>query len=156
MKDKRNEKWLDDQITKAINTTKPHFDLEEWKAKYPEEFQMLKAPAAPETSTPLQRICHAIVKNPLTKIAAAAAVIVIAAVIFFSGKPDQPLETANYAEPTKSPATMMTAMSLNIAYRKGGMAAVEKQCERAFKLLGPRPGSISVKELLAELNNGNS
>ncbi len=47
---------------------------------------------------------------------------------------------------------MMTAMSLNIAYRKGGIEEVEKQYNEAFKLLGPRPATITVTELLAEYN----
>jgi len=46
----------------------------------------------------------------------------------------------------------MTAMSLNIAYRKGGMEEVDRQCDMAFEMLGPRPGKISVREILAELN----
>jgi hypothetical protein len=47
---------------------------------------------------------------------------------------------------------MMTAMSLTIAYRKGGMEALEEQYDQAFKQLGPRPGSLSVDQVLTEFN----
>jgi hypothetical protein len=43
-------------------------------------------------------------------------------------------------------------MSLTITYRKGGMEAVEEQYNEAFKLLGPRPGSLSVEQIIAEFN----
>jgi hypothetical protein len=43
-------------------------------------------------------------------------------------------------------------MSLNIAYRKGGMEAVEEQYNEAFKLLGPRPGSLLAEQIFTEFN----
>jgi hypothetical protein len=51
---------------------------------------------------------------------------------------------------------MMTAMSLTIAYRRGGLEAVEQQCEKAIEMLGPRPKTISVQELLEDFNSENS
>ena len=38
----KNEKWLDELISRSINTDKPEFDVEKWKQEYGEEFQMLK------------------------------------------------------------------------------------------------------------------
>jgi len=52
----------------------------------------------------------------------------------------------------KTPAEMMTAMSLTIAYRKGGMEALEAQYDEACKQLGPRPRSLSVNQVLTEFN----
>ncbi len=45
MNKKRNEKWLDKLISRTINTTKPEFDVEKWKQKYPEELGILKSRA---------------------------------------------------------------------------------------------------------------
>jgi hypothetical protein len=45
-------------------------------------------------------------------------------------------------------------MSLNLAYRQGGMEAVDKQYEKAFKRTGPRPEKLTVEDLFAELNGG--
>jgi len=52
---------------------------------------------------------------------------------------------------TKTPVEMLTVVSLNIAYRKGGMEAVEEQYNNAYKQLGP-PRSLSVEQILAEFN----
>jgi len=52
----------------------------------------------------------------------------------------------------KSPAQMVTAMSLRMAYRNGGMEALEKQCDEAVKLLGPSRPSSSLADLVKDLN----
>jgi hypothetical protein len=48
---------------------------------------------------------------------------------------------------------MMTAMSLTMAYRRGGIDALDEQCEKAIRMLGPRPLRLTLGQLLAE-NNG--
>jgi ABC-type amino acid transport system permease subunit len=52
----------------------------------------------------------------------------------------------------KSPVEMMTAMSLERAFQRGGIEAVEKQCKEAFRSIGLRPGSLSLEQILAEFN----
>jgi len=37
--------------------------------------------------------------------------------------------------------------SLTIAYRRGGIEGIENQCEKALKILGPQPASISLGDL---------
>jgi hypothetical protein len=59
-------------------------------------------------------------------------------------------------EVKKSPIEMMTAISLELAFQRGGIEAVEKQCKQAFKPIGPRPGSLSIEQILAEFNGKNS
>jgi hypothetical protein len=39
-----------------------------------------------------------------------------------------------------------------MAYRRGGIEAVEQQCEEAVEKLGPQPAKIMVKELLTKSN----
>ena len=41
MKEQKDEKWLDELIAGAIDSSKPQFDAEQWKEKYPEEFKLL-------------------------------------------------------------------------------------------------------------------
>ena len=41
MNEQENGKRLDELISHTINTTKPHFNSEKWKQKYPDEFQTL-------------------------------------------------------------------------------------------------------------------
>ena len=52
----------------------------------------------------------------------------------------------------KSPVEMMTAISLERAFRRGGIEAVDDQCRKAFRPLELRPGSLSVEQILAEFN----
>ena len=41
MSTEKDNKWLDELITRSINTSKPQFNSEKWKHKYPDEFQTL-------------------------------------------------------------------------------------------------------------------
>lgn len=152
MDKEKNEKHLDELISHAINTEKPQFDAEKWKQKYPDEYQTLLSRAAKGDSARQPGILKVILKSPLTKIAAAAVIII--AVSFFSTHqgPSEQADTTTVSKITKSPVEMMTAISLNIAYRKGGIEAVDKQGEKVIKMLGPRPAEITVTELLEEYN----
>jgi hypothetical protein len=151
MNEQRNEKRMDELISRTINTEKPQFDAKTWKQKYPDEYQVLLARAAKGDSNRQPTILKVILKSPLTKIAAAA--VIILAVSFFSihqdpGNQEQP----GIAEVTKSPVEMMTAISLERAFRQGGIEAVENQCEQSLKLLGTRTDGLSSQELLSEFN----
>jgi len=151
MNKQRNEKRLDELISQTINTVKPRFDAEKWKQKYPDEFQSLLSRAAKGDSVRRPNILKVILKSPLTKIAAAA--VIILAVSFFSTHQDPgEQERPKIVEVTKSPVEMVTAISLERAFRRGGIEAVEKQCKQAFKPIGPQPRSLSVEQILAEFN----
>jgi hypothetical protein len=150
MSKKTDEKWLDELICRTINSGKPEFDAEKWKQKYPEELQMLKSMSAEKTRTRQPGIWRTVCQSPITKLAAAAVIIAgigLHAVLVHQGPGERSVMKA-----AKSPTKMMTAMSLTMAYRRGGIEAVEKQFERALDMLGPRPAQITVKELLAEFN----
>ncbi len=147
-----NEKRLDEIISRNINTEKPQFDAEKWKQKYPAEFQTLLSRKAKGDSIRQPNILKVFLKSPLTKIAAAAVIIVAISFFIAHQGPSEQANTTTVSKATKSPVEMMTAMSLTITYRKGGMEAVEKQYNEAFKLLGPRPGSLSVEQIIAEFN----
>jgi hypothetical protein len=147
-----NEKRLDELISRTINTEKPQFDAEKWKQKYPAEFQSLLSRAAKGDSARQPSILKVIFKSPLTKLATAAVIII--AISFFTARqgPTKKADTTTVSKATKSPVEMMTALSLERAFRRGGIKAVENQCEQALKLLGPRTASLSSKELLSEFN----
>jgi hypothetical protein len=151
MNEQRDEKTMDELISRTINTEKPWFDAEEWKQKYPDEYKSLLSRAGKETSDRQPTKLKVILNSPLTKIVAAA-VIILGVSIFVSQKDPGEQEQPNIVEATKTPAEMMTAMSLTIAYRKGGMEAVEEQYDEAYKQLGPRPKSLSVEQMLSEFN----
>jgi len=169
MNEKRDEKWLDELISRSINTKKPQFDVEKWKQKYPEEFGILKSRAgqASPRQHPIltygvnyhtcKRVGRTIFKSPITKLAAAAVIIIAVGLFLVHRGPDEQIKPTEVAKVTKSPAEMMTMASLTFAYRRGGIEAVEEICDKAFKMVGPRPASLSVRQLLEELNgNGKN
>jgi len=146
MNEQKDEKWLDELISKAIDTSEPKFDAENWKQKHPREFQSLVKGPSRWSSQSRFAVFSIVLKSRAVKVAAAAVIIV--AISFFIAYPG-PDEQGQAA---KSPAEMVTAMSLRMAYRQGGMEALEKQCDEAVKLLGPsRPGS-SLADLYRDLN----
>ncbi|MHC4543493.1 MAG: hypothetical protein ACYTDW_02710 [Planctomycetota bacterium] len=150
MSDKKNEKRLDELISQTIDSRKPEFDAEKWKQKYPEEFQMLQSMSKQDSPTRQPSIWRTVCHSPITKIAAAAVIIVgisLLAVLVHQGPGEQHIPVV------KSPTKMTTAMSLIMAYRRGGIEAVDEQCEKAIRMLGPRPLRLTLGQLLAE-NNG--
>jgi hypothetical protein len=147
---KKDYKWLDELISRTINTTKPEFDSEKWKQKYHKEFQTLvsRADKAPPATVRLADI----LKKPITKLAAAALIILTIGFFMTHLGPSEKVNTTNVTIVTKSPAELLTVASLNIAYRRGGVEEVERQCEQAIDKLGPQPAKITINELLAEFN----
>ena len=93
-----------------------------------------------------------IILSRMIKLTAAAAVIIVGigllAIFVHQGPGEQPV-----LKVVKSPTKMMTSMSLTMAYRRGGIDAVDEQCEKAIRMLGPRPLRLTLGQLLAE-NNG--
>lgn len=94
-----------------------------------------------------------IMKSRITKLAAAAVIVIAVGFLVIHTRPRPQTRTDGASQAAKTPGEMLTVLSLNIAYRQGGMDAVEKQYEKAFKILGPRLTSISVQDLLAECNS---
>jgi hypothetical protein len=149
MSRKKDEKWLDELISRTINSEKPQFDAEQWKKKYPKEFQMLQSMSAEKTRTHRPSIWRVVSHSPITKLVAAAAIIAgIGLFVAYLGPGEQPIPKV-----VNSPTKMMTAMSLTMAYRRGGIDAVDEQCEKAIRMLGPRPLRLTLGQLLTE-NNG--
>jgi hypothetical protein len=92
------------------------------------------------------------VRSKVTRLAAAAVIVIAVGFLVIHTRPRPQAGTDTISPAAKSPGEMMTAMSLKIAYRRGGLEAVEKQCDKAFRMLGLRPTRISIRELLDESN----
>lgn len=85
---------------------------------------------------------------------AVAAVIIIAVYLSFNYDRSMETETPKIVEisVSKSPAELTTLASLNAAFSRGGMEAVEKQLTEADKKINQRPRErITVEKLLCEL-----
>ena len=100
-----------------------------------------------------QSVTGIIIRSRTAKLAAAAVIFVAISLLMVYQNPpvsqQPPRQTASVA---KSPAEMLTAMSLNLAWRRGGIEAVDEQSSKAFKMLGSQPAKITIEELRVELN----
>ena len=94
---------------------------------------------------------HIITIGRLIKFTAAAAVIIAGISILIHQGPGGQNGTTMVFQAVDSPAEIMTMKSLKIAFRRGGVKAIENQCDKALKILGPEPASIS----MADLFNGS-
>ena len=95
-----------------------------------------------------------ILRSRATKLAAAAAVIIMAISFFISYQgPSGKDLTIRVLKAAESPSEMLTMKSLTIAFRKGDIEGLENQCEKAIKILGPQPASISLGDLFEGSNS---
>jgi hypothetical protein len=97
-------------------------------------------------------VARMILRNTAMKLAAAAAVIIVVVgllTIQWDPPEQEPPQIGNVA---KSPAEMLSVMSLNMAYRRGGIEAMDDQSNEAFEMLGSQPTTVSIRELLTESN----
>jgi len=93
------------------------------------------------------------VRSTLLKLATVAAVAIITIGLLIAHRnPDGPAGANGQHKARRSPTRLLTAASLSLTYRKGGMEAMDKQYRQALESLGPRPRALTVKQLLAEQN----
>jgi hypothetical protein len=142
----RNEKWLDEQLKKTIDSGKVKFDSEQWKRKYSAEYQELVSRA--RTRPNVRRFLWV---RPLVRVAAVIAIVAFV-ILLTHRQPDKRVEPM-VANAVQSPAKMLSVLSLSLAYRQGGLDAVDEQSNKAFKMLGQKNTNVSIGELLNE-NNG--
>ena len=93
-----------------------------------------------------------VLRGRMARLAVAAAAMIIAGVGLLMVYRNAPVQQRQTAAAAKSPAEMLTAMSLNMAWRRGGIEAVDEQTSKAFEMLGAKPAEVSIRELLAESN----
>jgi hypothetical protein len=88
--------------------------------------------------------------------ASAVAVVAVAAIWLIHARyATQNRETVQVAASTPSRIALLTEISLERAYRRGGVQAVEDQCREALAISTGKPVAPSCEELLTELG-GNS
>jgi hypothetical protein len=146
----RNEKWLDEQLKKTIDSGKVEFDGEQWKRKYSAEYQELISRAAKRPN--VQRFSWV---RLLVRMAAVIAIVTFVVLLTHrqSDKRVEPTVANAVQLEDRSPAMMMSRLSLMLAYNRGGLDAVDEQCKKAYELLGQKNTNVSIGELLNE-NNG--
>ena len=141
-----------ENIEKFIRDRKPHVKTSRQmdRRTLDDSFAAIDRTIRTKSADHKPSVHRIIIRSRMIKIAAAAAVIIVGisllAVLVHQGPDEQHI-------PFVSPAKMTTAMSLTLAYRRGGMDAVDEQCEKAIRMLGPRQLRLTLGQLLSE-NNG--
>lgn len=100
-----------------------------------------------------------ITKSPLTRLA--AVLVVLSAIYFFASSDNNEFDrhTADAPQiadiPEETPAELVSVIRLNMAFRDGGMKAMEEQLEKAEKKVKPDSKTpLTVDQLICELNGG--
>ena len=108
--------------------------------------------AMDETAAGKSSVVRMILQNRAARFAVAAVIILGVGLLSdqLGPREQEPLEIRRVA---KSPAEMLSVLSLNMAYRRGGLEAVDDVSNEAFKMLDSKPAAVSVRELL-EGSNG--
>jgi len=99
-------------------------------------------------------VWRTIIKSGMVKFAAAAVIIVATCLFFTYHSRDGQIETPKITQTSepKSPAELTSLISLNIAFRRGGIEAVEKQFAEAEKKINRGSKErITIEQLLCEL-----
>jgi len=142
-----------ENIEKRIKNVNIVIDSERNKRVFRNILQAFEISTAKDLApTDQPNIWRIIFRNPLTKIAAAAMIIVGVSFFTVHRDPGEQADTTIVSKATKSPAEMQAILSLSIAYRRGGIEAVDRQCRKAIEMLGPRPAKITIKQILTEFN----
>jgi hypothetical protein len=152
MSERKDEKWLDDQLRRAVDGATPVFDAQAWKQKYAGEFQTLLRHRDQHGRFGTVR---RMLRGSIGRFAIAAAVVATAGILLVGQLWPAPERPTPGPQPMaqQSPAQMVSMTSLSAAFRSGGMEGLDKQCERALERLGPRPTSVSMQELLRDISN---
>ena len=100
------------------------------------------------------RVCRPVLLNRTIRLAAAAAVMIVAAtllMVYKGPKEEQPRQRVAVYD-KEPPVKMLSMISLNMAYRRGGLDALDHQSSKALETLGSQSDTVSIQELLAETN----
>jgi hypothetical protein len=153
MSERKDEKWLDERLKRAVDAATPAFDAQAWKQKYAREFQTLLGRSEQPSRLGIGRTVR-LLRGSIGKLAIAAAILATAGVLLVGrfGSTSVPPVPTRPPGTRPSPAQMVSMISLSTAFRSGGMEGLNQQCERAIKRLGPRPTSISMQELFKDIN----
>lgn len=155
MNERRDERWLDGQLRRAINTTAPEFDAERWKRDHAEAYQALVARGQGVRSVKSVKGAKGVKVRRVQGVywagsALAAAVILVGVAILVT--PPQVRDEPVGVETAKAPSAHIVSMiSLRTAYRQGGEDALYEQLDAALKTLGPRPDASSTPLLFGRL-----
>ena len=94
----------------------------------------------------------ALLRNRFAISTIVTAIIMIAGLLLFQPEPNDKTDIPKITNVTQTPGEMMSLLSINLAYNRGGLDEVEKQYEKAVTKKSQQSKQITITELLAESN----
>jgi hypothetical protein len=150
MKSENENANMDEMIAKAIGGGKPAFDFEQWKQEHPKQIAAYKEQTAVKP--------HRLLKYAGVALSAAAMILLAVMLLPIGDKDSQPVEYQAKILTAKIslPANVPTIAKLNRIFRIGDIEDVDAFCEQAAKRTGPRPGKMTVRQLLEEMETNSN
>ena len=139
-----------ENIEKFVRVRKPHVTTSRQmdKRTLNDSFTAMEQTIRAKSADHKPSTARIVTLSRMVKLTAAAAVIIVAISFFIAHQgPSEQGGITRVLEIVESPSEIMTMKSLTIAYRRGGIEGIENQCEKALKILGPQPASISLGDL---------
>ncbi|MBN1975240.1 MAG: hypothetical protein JW787_16470 [Sedimentisphaerales bacterium] len=93
-----------------------------------------------------------LIRNKIAISTIAAVIFLAIGLLIFRPENENNIDPPEVTNVTQTPAEMMSLMSINLAYNRGGLDEVEKQYEKAMQEIRPRPTQVTIAELLTESN----
>ncbi len=144
-----------ENIEKFVRVRKPHVKTSRQmdKRTLDDSFTAMEQTIRAKSGGHKPSTARIIILSRMMKLTAAAAVIIVGISFYIARQgPSEQGGITIVLEVAESPSEIMTMKSLTIAYRRDGIEGIENQCEKALKILGPQPASIS----LGDLFNGSN
>ncbi len=140
-----------ENIKKLITNAKVRINPEVKKSALKELINELERSKITGLAGTKPNIWRIVARSRIAQISVAAVIMI--AVSFFQIARDHDNQTVNPIKAQiKTPVETLTLVSINAAYYKGGLEAVEKNYERVYEKMAPWPRRVTISELLEELN----
>ncbi len=139
-----------ENIEKFVRVRKPHVTTSRQmdKRTLNDSFAAMEQTIQAKSAGHKPSTARIVTLSRMVKLTAAAAVIIVSISFYIAHQgPSEQGITTEILEVVESPSEIMTMKSLTIAYRRDGIEGIENQCEKALKILGPQPASISLGDL---------
>jgi hypothetical protein len=143
-----------ENIEKFVRVRKPHVTTSRQmdKRTLNDSFTAMEQTIRAKSADHKPSTARIVTLSRMMKLTAAAAVIIVGISLYIAHQGPSEQTDTTVSKATKSPAEMQATLSLSIAYRRGGIEAVDRQCQKAIEMLGPRPAEITIQQILTEFN----
>ncbi len=139
-----------ENIEKFVKVRKPHLTTSRQmdKRTLNDSFTAMEQTIRAKSAGHKPSTARIVTLSRMMKLTAAVAVIIVGISLYIAHQgPSEQGITTKFLEVAESPSEIMTMKSLTIAYRRDGIEGIENQCEKALKILGPQPASLSLGDL---------